>query len=221
MRYNYVQFGVPQFHILPDKQIEELHFATLQILERTGVAFECPEAIDILGAAGADVSNPDRVKIPSYMVEQALRTAPKMITLYTREGEPAMVLNGRTGAHFGAHTDIDDFLDPYTRKRRQCNVEDIASMARLIDALPNIEWCRTSAGHTPLPGVITDKISVLQSILNCSKPIVCVSNNVSSLKEQIDLCSIVAGGEARLTTKPFLARTNNPPSLFLHHHYPP
>ena len=188
MRYNYFQFNTPQFHILSDKQIEELHLATLQILERAGVAFECQEAIDILGNAGADVSNPNKVKIPSHMVEQALRTAPKMITLYTREGEPAIVLNGMTGAHFGAHTDINDFLDPYTKKRRQCYVEDIADMARLIDALPNIEWCRTSAGHTPLPGAITDKISVLQSILNCSKPIVCVINDVSSLREMIHLC---------------------------------
>ncbi len=42
MRYNYIQFNTPQFHILSDTQIEELHLATLQILERTGVAFETP-----------------------------------------------------------------------------------------------------------------------------------------------------------------------------------
>lgn len=212
MRHNHIHSSCPQFHILSDKQIEELHLASLQILERTGVAFECQEAIDILGDAGADVSNPDRVKIPSYMVEQALRTAPKTINLYTREGELAIVLNGMTGPHFGAHTDIDDFLDPYTRKRRTCYVEDIADMARLIDALPNIEWSRTSAGHTPLPGAITDKVSLLQSILNCSKPIVCVINDVSSLREMIDLCSIVAGGEEQFRKKPFVAGSNEPVS---------
>ncbi len=86
MRANYTQYGSPQFHILSDKQIEELHFATLQILERAGVTPECQAAIDILGNAGADVSNPNRVKIFLYMVEQALRTAPKSITLYTRGG---------------------------------------------------------------------------------------------------------------------------------------
>ena len=40
MRPNYVHYSSPQFRILSDKQIEELHFATLQILERTGVAFK-------------------------------------------------------------------------------------------------------------------------------------------------------------------------------------
>jgi len=155
MRANYVHYGSPQFRILWDKQIEELHFATLQILERTGVAFECQEAIDILGNAGADVSNPDSVKIPSYMVEQALRTAPKMVTLYSREGEPAIVLNRQTGSHFGSMPDCPDFLDPYTRKRRKCYIEDIADTARVIDALPNIEWSYLATpGHKAVPGAL-------------------------------------------------------------------
>jgi len=212
MRSNYVHFSTPQFHILSDKQLEELHLATLQILERTGVALECQEAIEILGDAGADVSNPNRVKIPSYLVEQALRTAPKMITLYTREGEPAIVLNGMTGSHFGGFPDCPDILDPYTRRRRKCYVEDIADMARVIDALPNIEWSYTSTAHTTLPGAITDKVTLLQFILNCSKPIVCEINDVSSLKEMIDLCSIVAGGEEQLRKKPFFGGSSEPVS---------
>ncbi len=204
MHYNYTQFTTPQFHILSDKQIEDLHFATLQILERAGVAFECQEAINILGDAGADVSNPNRVKIPSFMVEQALRTTPKMITLYTREGEPAIVLNGMTGSHFGAHVSSGDFLDPYIRERRTSYVEDIVSTAKLIDALPNIEWCRVLASYNlPLPATITDKVVLLQTILNCSKPLVSVPNDVASLREMIDLCSIIAGGEEQLRKKPF------------------
>jgi len=210
MRTNYIQYGSPQFHILSDKQIEELHFATLQILERAGVAFKYQEAIDILGDAGADVSNPDRVKIPSYMVEQALRTAPKMITLYTREGKPAIVLNGKGGSHFGSVPDDPYFLDPYTRKRRKCYVEDIADTARLIDALSNIEWSYTSSSHPTLPGVIADKVTFLQLILNCSKPIICEINNASSLREMIDICSMVVGGEEQLRKKPFFAGSSEP-----------
>ena len=212
MHSNYIQFNTPQFHILSDKQLEELHLATLQVLERTGVAFECQEAIDILSDAGADVSNPNRVKIPSYLVEQALRTAPKTITLYTREGEPAIALNGMTGSHFGGFPDCPNILDPYTRKRRKCYVEDIADMARVVDALPNIEWSYTSTAHTTLPGAITDKVTLLQFILNCSKPIVCEINDVSSLKEMIDLCSIVAGGEEQLRKKPFFGGSSEPVS---------
>lgn len=212
MRANYIQYGSPQFHILSDKQIEELHFATLQILERTGIAFHCQEAINILGDAGADVSNRNRVKIPSYLVEQALRTAPKMITLYTREGEPAIVLNGTTGSHFGACPDDVNYLDPYTRKRRECYVEDMADMAKVIDALPNFEWSFTGALNPNLPAAIADKVPLLQLILNTSKPVICEPIDVSSLREMIELCSIVVGGEEQLRRKPFFASSSEPVS---------
>ncbi|MBA7699545.1 Glycine betaine methyltransferase [subsurface metagenome] len=181
MRSNYIHFTSPQFRLLSDKQMEELHLATLQVLEKTGVAFDCQEAIDILGEAGADVSDPQRVKIPSYLVEQALRTAPKSITLYTREGEPAMVLDGMTGSYFGAMPDSPDYLDPYTRQQRPCYVEDVADTARLIDALPNITWSYTTGAYSSLPGVIADKVSLLQVVLNSSKPVACCLDGVSSL----------------------------------------
>ncbi len=212
MRANYIQYGSPQFRILSDKQIEELHFATLQILERTGVAFQCQEAIDILDDAGADVSDPNRVKIPSYMVEQALKTAPKMITLYTREGKPAIVLNGTTGSHFGAFPDDITHLDPYTGKRRKCYVEDIADMARLFDALPNMEWSFTGSSHPTVPPAISDQVSVLQLVLNSSKPIIAEVSDASKLRDMIDLCSIVAGGEEELRRRPFFGSSSEPVS---------
>jgi len=48
MRANYVEYRSPQFRILSDKQIEEIYLGALQIMERTGVCFECQEALDIL-----------------------------------------------------------------------------------------------------------------------------------------------------------------------------
>lgn len=216
MSYQSTKKKFPEFHLLSETKKEKLHCATLEILEKTGVAFESQAAIDILAASGADVFNPDRVKIPASLVEQALKTTPKEVTLYTREGEPAIVLNGKTGSHFGAHTDMDDYLDPHTKIRRRCYVEDIADMARLIDALPNIEWSRTSTGHTPLPGEISDKVSLLQAILNCSKPIVCVTNDVASLSDMLELCAVVAGGEKRLKQRPFIAGSNEPTSPLFH-----
>jgi len=216
MRHNYTHFSSPQFRLLSDSQLEELHLATLQILERTGVTFECQEAIELLDGAGADVSNPDRVKIPSYLVEQALGTAPKMITLYTREGEPAIVLDGMTGPHFGSSPDPREILDPYTGKRRKCYVEDIADISRLIDALPNIEWTYTDASNLTLPIAIdvdiSDRVTLLQFILNSSKPIICEITNASALREMIEVCSIVAGSEEQLRKKPFFGGSCEPVS---------
>jgi len=214
MRANYIYYGSPQFRILSDKQIEELHFATLQILERTGGLFECEEAIELIDGAGADVSNRNRVKIPSYLVEQALRTAPKMITFYSRDGEPAIVLNGTTGSHFGTFPDPREMRDPYTGKMRTCYVEDIADFSRLIDALPNIEWTYTGAANNTLPSFagldVSDRVALLQFVLNSSKPIVCEITNVQALREMIDFCCLIAGSEEQLKRKPFFGGSCEP-----------
>jgi len=209
MRANYIQYRSPQFRLLSNRQVEEIHFATLQILERTGVLFESQEALDLLAEAGADVSNPQRVKIPSHLVEQAVRTAPKTITIYTRDGEVAMVLNGLT-THFGAHNALAEYLDPYTQQKRECYVADIADMARVIDAMPNLEWSYIVSSYPTLPGAIADKIAIIQAILNTPKPIAYCLVDVSSLQEVLKICTMVAGGEEKLRAKPFLIGSSEP-----------
>ena len=206
----------PFFRILSEKQLEQLHHATLQILERTGVAFESEEAIALLAGAGADVSDRNRIKIPSHLVEQALRAAPNTITIYTREGEPAFVLDGATGAHFGSVPNPREYLDPRTGRRRPCYVEDMADQARLIDALPNIEWCWNATTNLTLPigkdGDYSGRVSLLQFLRNSSKPIFAENVDVPGLREMIDICALVAGGEERLRKKPFFGSSSEPVS---------
>jgi trimethylamine--corrinoid protein Co-methyltransferase len=212
MHTGYVQFSTPQFRILSNKQLEEMHLATLQILERTGVVFQCQEAIEILGDAGADVSDTKRVKVPSYLVDQALRTAPRTISLFSRDGKLAMVLDGHTGSHFGGFSGYSNILDPYSGKQRKCYVDDIADTARVVDALPNIEWYQTSSANQTVPGAIADKVELLHSLVNTSKPVFSNVSDVSSLAEMIDLCSVIAGGEKQLRERPFFGESSEPVS---------
>lgn len=216
MGTNYIHHASPQFHILSNEQLENLHYATLEILEETGVAFESRQALEILDAYGADVSNHDRVKIPSYLVERTLNTAPKTISLYTRDGEPAFTLNGMTGAHFGSEPNPREIIDPHTGKRRICYVSDMAEMSRLIDALPNIEWCWNGTSNLTLPagisGDFSGRVSLLQFLLNSSKPVFVENLSVDSLEDMIELCSIAAGGEEQLKRKPFFGSSSEPVS---------
>jgi trimethylamine--corrinoid protein Co-methyltransferase len=207
MRANYMEYRSPQFHILSDKQIETIYHGALQIMERTGVCFECQEALDILDGAGADVSDPNRVKIPSFLVEDAIRKAPKSVTFYTREGQPAFVLNGMTGCHFGSIPDPRKILDPHTGEYRTTYIEDIADMSRLTDALHNMEWTYTASSNLTLPVLpnmdISDRIALLQFVQNSTKPIINEITNVDAAKEMIEFCSMIAGSEENLRRKPF------------------
>ncbi len=209
-------FRRPLFRILSDSQIAEIHDATLQILERGGAAFEAKEALDILAEAGLDVSNPDRVKIPAHMVEEAIRKAPKLVTMYSRAGEPAIVLNGLTGSHFGSIPDLPLYRDPFTKKERTTYVADIADMVRVIDGLPNIEWVLLGTVNSTLPAAITDKVSLLQTLLNTTKPIMGEINDAKSLGEMFSVCEIVAGGTQNFREKPFFIGSCEPVSPLVH-----
>jgi len=200
----------PQFRILTEKKIEDLFGAALQILERTGSAFDCQEAINLLGDAGADISDPNKVKIPSRLVEQAIHIAPGMINIYDRDGAPAFVLDRKSGSHFGVQPDSMNYLDPYTRQRRPFKVQDIIDHIRITDALENIEWFFTCPGYSVVPGALAERISVLQCALNSTKPIVAEILTVDGLHSMIETCEMIAGGEDQLRRKPFFIGTAEP-----------
>lgn len=55
-------------------QFEEIHLATLEVLDRTGVDVHEKEALDLLKKGGARIDG-NRVRIPAWMVQEALGTA--------------------------------------------------------------------------------------------------------------------------------------------------
>src|SRR5665648_816089 len=74
------------FRTLTEKQAREIHHASCQILEETGMVIHHAEAVDLLRLAGAKVENGNRVYFPTYLVQQALQSAPSRVTVYNRDG---------------------------------------------------------------------------------------------------------------------------------------
>jgi len=202
-------YNNPRMQILTEQSLEKLHCASLTILKETGVTIDCDEALMLLAEAGADVSDSKGVKIPSRLVEEALKSTPETITLFDREGNPCIFLD-RKHTYFGANPDNPDILDPYSHERRLCYVEDVASLVRLIDFLPNISWVFTSFWAHGIPGEISDRVVFVQALLNTSKPVGPCINDVASLRAMLDVCSIVTGGLETLCDKPFFYSTVEP-----------
>ena len=89
----------PSLRVVSEEQLDQIHYATLEVLERTGVQLTHPKAREILQGAGARISG-DRVHIPSWMVEQAIRTASPRLILGKRNGERSVHLEGNK-SYFG------------------------------------------------------------------------------------------------------------------------
>jgi trimethylamine--corrinoid protein Co-methyltransferase len=74
----------PKLQVINDDQIRHIHIATLEVLERTGVKMTHPRGLELLDGAGARVDG-DRVRIPAWMVEDAIRKAPSRVSRFTSE----------------------------------------------------------------------------------------------------------------------------------------
>ena len=140
----------PRLKVLNRDQARAIHTAALEILERTGFRMEHPGALEILANAGCKTSRDNWVTLPGYLVEDALRSAPRRITLYDQMGNKAMALfNGNP--FYGTGSDATFTLDLESGHRRRTVLKDTANFARLVDGLENIDFAMSMANPEDVP----------------------------------------------------------------------
>jgi trimethylamine--corrinoid protein Co-methyltransferase len=208
----------PRLKLLSTEQLQQIHLASLEVLERTGVDVGLPEAVNLLGEAGADVRDPHRTKIPSYLVDEALRTTPHRITIYDREGRPAMHLEGRN-CYFGTGTDTPFVIDPYSGERRPTRGEDVDCAARLSDALANIDFVGSmgSVSEEEVPAAISDRHNFFRICANTTKPILYTTWDREGIEDIYDMAVAVRGGDPEnFRRKPFIIQYAEPISPLCH-----
>jgi trimethylamine--corrinoid protein Co-methyltransferase len=202
------------YSTLTPAQFEKLHFATLEILERTGVNIFHNEALELLKKAGARIQN-GRVYIPSHLVKEALTAAPSSIHISNRSGNRAMTLeNGRS--YYGTGSDTPNVYDIHTKALRKAVKQDVANAARLCDALPNIDFVMSMGLVSDVP---QDKSYVHQfeaMVLHTEKPILYTAGNLADLKDIYNMAAAAAGGEENLQARPFVILYNEPNSPLQH-----
>jgi trimethylamine--corrinoid protein Co-methyltransferase len=178
--------------VFSDYQLEEMHLASLEVLRRTGVQVAFPEAVDLLKEAGCWVDG-EWVRIPPHLVEWAIKTAPKRVVLSDRNGNPSVYLEGYK-SYYGTGSDCIFVIDPYTGKRREALLKDVADFAKLIDALPNMDFAMGMSVAHDVPEAVADIHQFYAMVSNTVKPIVYATWGPQNLKTIVEMCEVVAGG---------------------------
>ena len=152
MRGNYqINSGV-QFRMLSDDQLQELYDGVLHVLEYTGLEVHHDQAREILKDAGAWVDG-IRVRIPSYIVRNALDLAPRSFTIFARDGNPEHNIHiGPGRGHFGPGPTCPNFIDVETMQRRPYVKADVPLVA-LADEARRIAPLSEHLGDRDLVGV--------------------------------------------------------------------
>ena len=192
------------FQVLSPTRIERLHEASLHLLETVGVRVGGERSLALLKKAGCAIEPDNRVRIPSQRVAQALKSAPKTLVLYNRAGEPAMTVDGDRPVYFGCHSDMLDFVEPFTGRVREFVKADVATMCRIADALPNIDFVLSVGLCKDVPPKVQTQTTFIETVKSFSKTINFSTNDTESLQQVIDIAAAVAGGHRRLQEKPFV-----------------
>ena len=204
----------PRLNVLNAGQIERIHRATLDLLERTGVRMSHPKALEILTGAGAQVDK-DRVRIPAWVVEDALRKTSPRVALGRRSGECCVVLEGDRN-WFGPNIDCMDYLVPFTGARRRFTLEDCRTTATILDALPNYDWGMTFGLADDVPAELADRLVLREALTYSDKPLVFCCNDIHSLKDIYEMVLLIAGSESRFLAAPAVVLLIDPISPLVH-----
>lgn len=203
----------PTFRVLSDEQIRKIHGATLEVLERTGVDVRHREARELLASAGCRVEGL-RVRYPPALVERCLAQAPSRVVLHRRDGQEAMILEGRR-SYFGLGSDTLHAYDPASGQRQPAGAAAVARAARVADSLPHIDYVMSLGIAADAPQTINDLVQFQQMVQNTTKPICFTAHHRKNLKAIVDMAASVAGGLEALQERPFVIHYSEPNSPLL------
>jgi trimethylamine--corrinoid protein Co-methyltransferase len=200
----------PAYELLRQRDVELLIEAALQLLRDTGCAFEPgTEAIDLLSAAGCNASADGIVRFDPALVRAALGTMAKSARLWDRMGHDYIELDTSHTWFLPGMTCIKVY-DPVSGERRESTGNDLATIARVADALPNIDGMCVACKDVPRSDMFGEVNEFAILIENTSKPLEYLCENPESFQAAIDMAAAVRTSRQELERKPYFLQIVTP-----------
>lgn len=201
------------FRVLSDDQIAEIKRAAFEVMAKVGYRIHHEGARKMLKKAGAEVKGAI-VKVPEHVVSACLRTTPKGWTIYDREGNRAMEVEGRK-SYYGTSTASPNTKDALSGEIRPTRVADIAIGAKVADALMNIDWVMPMGSVQDVPATVADLFEFEAVVTHTAKPVVFIGYTPRGVELTFEMAAEVAGGIEKLRQKPFVIFYPEPISPFV------
>jgi trimethylamine--corrinoid protein Co-methyltransferase len=181
------------FKVLSEQEIVQIHEASINILETSGVLVYSKKALDLLNSKGAIVDYDKKlVRIPRKIVESCLKSVPKMIDLYDRNGNKYLTLGDGIPKCASGHNAIF-IIDANTNERRNSTVKDVENFALISDKLADIDI----VGVPVMPQDVTPKATLLYAVKalyeNTTKPLFFSTESTAINASIIDMMKAITG----------------------------
>ncbi|TWH45117.1 trimethylamine methyltransferase family protein [Sporomusa sp. KB1] len=199
-------------NMFSDYELEAIHETSLEILSSTGIYVEEQDARDYFAAAGAKVDHDKHlVKIPKWLVQEAIFTAPSSFVLAGREPKFDYPLGiGKVGfANVGIAVSVNDLN---TGKNRPSIKKDLADYAHLIDQLDNIVMCWDCIMPNDVPTETVGLYALQAHVNNTRKHIMATTFDKITAQAAVAMAAEVAGGMDALSARPLISAGSCPKS---------
>jgi trimethylamine--corrinoid protein Co-methyltransferase len=200
---------MPHLSLLSLEQIEQVHQYALRILAETGVRIDSPAVLAILERHLGTKARNDILHLPPDVVEEAIRSAPKSIDIFSRRGEPAFTL-GNDRLRFGVGVTALFYQDPLTDNLETFARHHMRDMVRLGSSLPLIDVVSTVGIIQDVAPELSDLYGSLDMIANTTKPLVLLVSDEYKFPTILDMFEELHG--STLDERPFVLPYFNPVS---------
>jgi len=177
-----VGLAVPRLTYLAEDERAFVHEQTLRVLVDVGVAYNCPEAVDLLADAGAVVDR-ERLtaRLDAELIERCLASVPRQVLLAGRDPARDRTLGGGrlVVTSDGMATYV---LDDLSGELREGTSADLADMMRLCDALDDVD----TVWPSPQASDLDPKTEALE--MNA----VCLRNTTKHIQDEVRTPEMVA-----------------------------
>ncbi len=189
-------------NVLTDGQLRQLHAASLRLLGEVGVHIPHARMLARFKEAGAHVDRDTQiVTIPETIVAHALETCGKTFTIYGRDRSLTAAF-GQGTRNYNSTAGQALWVDDDFTTRRYPSLEDVATAARLGDALPWINIVGAMADPHEIPPAHRCVVVAAELLKHTTKPVTFWFHDGASARFLVELFTIVAGSEAEAARYP-------------------
>ncbi len=204
-------FGLTAFS---EDELDAIHYATLQVMERTGLRVETDEAVEIFHGAGASIERREGysvVRIPPYVVEDCIAWAPSTVVFHGRDPEDDFLAEPKRMSltNGGACLNV---IDPFTTEYRKARKKDCGDIARACDYLDEVGVLERPCICSDVPAEV-HQVHTLEIILqNTSKHTFIGAHTARNLRKMVDVAAACAGGMDEFEKRPIFTPSVCPTS---------
>jgi trimethylamine--corrinoid protein Co-methyltransferase len=192
------------FSVLSESDMDRIHAATLEVLWQNGVYVEDEEALEVFDGGGATIDPKTKiVKIPSYVLEEAVSSAPETVILAGRNPDHDIVVD-MNRVLFDPFGEGILMVDPQTFELRSTTKADLAESTRLMDYLENMDICHRIMGSLDVAQEVASAHNAEAMLLNTTKHCFIGPQSGYLAKKILEMTAAVVGGKDKLTERPIM-----------------